>query len=148
MRKLYVGVAGLLVAALAVQFFLAAVGAFDAAPRTEAFNPHRTLGYLLLLLSLVATGAGALARAPGRLIGQTAVIVGLAVVQPVIAVVARAVEDSGSGTASTLVFGLHALTALAMLFTAREVLTGAVRHSRATGGAATAPVRPATPAGG
>lgn len=132
MRKLYAGMAGLLLAGIPVQFFLAAAGAFDPAPRQESFQMHTMLGRLLFLLALLTIGAAALARAPGRLVGRTAATAGLIVVQSLIALVARGFEgDGGGGMASTLVFGLHAVNALAIMAVARTVLVGARAHARA-----------------
>jgi hypothetical protein len=60
---------------------------------------------------------------PGRLIGMSGLVAGLAVVQPVIAALARAFNDTGeaSTTAGAVVFGLHAVNGLAILAVAGTV---------------------------
>jgi len=113
MRRVFALLASVLVLAVVAQFFLAASGAFDTAPADESFRPHRALGYAILLFSLVVTVVGALARMPGRLIGMTALVAGLVVVQGLIRTVAAAFDDGS--TAGTLVFGLHAVNALAIM---------------------------------
>ena len=127
MRKTFIAVTGLTMLAVVVQFFLAAVGAFDTAPKEEAFEPHRTLGYLILLLAIVVTVTGALAKVPARLIGMSGLVVGLTLLQPVIAAVAGAFDESGTSTlAGELVFGLHAVNGLAIM----GVLGTVARRSR------------------
>ena len=126
MRKAFVAVAALVMLAVVVQFFLAASGAFDSAPNEEAFRPHRSLGYLIVLLSVVLTLVAAIARMPSRIIGMSGLVAGLAVLQPVIAVIARAFGDTGeTSTAGNIVFGLHAINALIMMGVARNVLKAA-----------------------
>jgi hypothetical protein len=78
MRKVLAGLAALLMLAVVVQVFLAAGGAFDTAPKDEAFRPHRVLGYVILLLAMVLTVVAALVRMPGRLIGLCGLVAGLA----------------------------------------------------------------------
>jgi Kef-type K+ transport system membrane component KefB len=128
------------------QFFLAASGAFDTAPNDESFRPHRALGYVILLLPVVMTIVAALARMPGRLIGMTALVAGLTVVQVVIAVLARAFNDTGdtSTTAGQLVFGLHAVNGLIILAVAGTVARRARALSRSA--AADRPAGAAQPA--
>ena len=129
MRKVFALLATLLMLALVAQFFLAASGAFDAAPNDESFQPHRALGYAIFLFAVLLTIVAALARMPGRLIGMTALVAGLTVVQVLIAVLARAFNDTGdnSTTAGQLVFGLHAINGLIVLALAGTV----VRRARA-----------------
>ena len=123
MRRVFAVLATLLVLVVVAQFFLAASGAFDTAPNDESFQPHRALGYVIILVAVLLTIVGALARMPGRLIGMSGLVVGLAVVQPVIAALARAFNDTGeaSTTAGTVVFGLHAVNGLAILAVAGTV---------------------------
>jgi hypothetical protein len=122
MRKVFSGLAGLMMLAVVVQFFLAGSGAFDTAPNEEAFRPHRALGYVILLLSVVLTLFAALARMPGRIIGLSGLVVGLTILQPVIALLAKAFGDSGDTTpAGRLVFGLHAVNALIIMAVLRLV---------------------------
>jgi len=128
MRKLFASLTGLLMAAVVVQFFLAGMGAFDSAPLDESFRPHRTLGYLIVLIALLAVLAAALAKVPGRLVGRTALVLGLTLLQPVIAGVAHAVGGSGGSTttAGQLVFGLHAVNAVVIM----ALLASALRLGR------------------
>jgi Family of unknown function (DUF6220) len=129
MRRVFALLATLLVLAFVAQFFLAASGAFDTAPNDESFQPHRALGYVIFLLAVLLTILAALVRMPGRLIGMTALVAGLTVVQVLIAVLARAFNDTGdsSTTAGQLVFGLHAINGLIVLAVAGTV----VRRARA-----------------
>ncbi|WP_075738894.1 DUF6220 domain-containing protein [Streptomyces acidiscabies] len=123
MRKAIAGLAAVIMFAIVVQFFLAGSGAFDTAPVDEAFRPHRMLGYLIVLLSIVATLIAALARVPGRLVGMTGLLAGLGIAQPVIATIAKAFSDTDdSSTAGQLVFGLHAVNALVMVAVAVRIL--------------------------
>ncbi|SCL34565.1 hypothetical protein GA0070624_5025 [Micromonospora rhizosphaerae] len=140
MRKVFAGLAALLVLVVVAQFYFAASGAFSTAPNDESFRPHRAMGYVIFLLPVLMTIVAALARMPGRLIGMTGLIAGLAVVQVVIAVLARAFNDTGdtSTTAGQLVFGLHAINGLIILAVAgtvarqaRALPRSAVPHRRA-----------------
>jgi hypothetical protein len=128
MRRTFSGLASILMLAVVVQLFLAGSGAFDTAPNDESFAPHRALGYLILLLAVLLVVGGAVARMPGRLLGMSALVVGLALLQPVIAVVAGGLDESGDGAtqAGKLVFGLHAVNGLVIA----TVLGTLVRRSR------------------
>lgn len=123
MRRVFAGLAALLVLAVVIQFFLAASGAFNTAPNDESFQPHRALGYVIFLLAVLLTIVAALARMPGRFIGMAGLVAGLTVVQVGIAVLARAFNDTGdtSTTAGQLVFGLHAINGLVILAVAGTV---------------------------
>jgi cytochrome b561 len=132
MRRLFALLAALLVLAVVAQFFLAASGAFDTAPKEESFQSHRALGYVIFLLAVLLTIVGALARMPGRLIGMAGLVAGLTVVQVVIAMLAKAFNDTGdtSTAAGQLVFGLHAVNGLFILSTAGTVAKRARALSR------------------
>jgi hypothetical protein len=110
MRKAFIGLATLLLLAVVAQFFLAASAAFDTAPNDESFQTHRALGYGIVLFAVVVTIVAAVARMPGRLIGMTGLVAGLAVVQGLIGALAKAVGDTGK-----LVFGLHAVNGLVIV---------------------------------
>ena len=58
MRRVFAVLATLLPAVIAAQFFLAASGAYDTAPVDEAFRPHRTLGYTIILVAVLLTIMG------------------------------------------------------------------------------------------
>ena len=123
MRKVFVALATLLLLAVAAQFFLAAMAAFDTAPKEESFQLHRALGYGILVFAVVLTVLAAAARLPGRLIGMTGLVAGLVLLQAVIAWIAGAIaEMNGSaGTGGALVFGLHAINALVIGGMAEEI---------------------------
>ncbi|GAA0991314.1 hypothetical protein GCM10009555_078410 [Acrocarpospora macrocephala] len=135
MRRSFAGLATLLVLAVVAQFFLAASGAFDTAPNEESFQPHRMLGAGILLLTVLVTIVAAIARMPGRLIGLSGLVAGLAVVQFVIAAIAKAFD----GTAGELVFGLHALNGLAIMTVASMIVRQAGQLSRPAAPARQAP---------
>jgi hypothetical protein len=134
LRRVFALLATLLVLVVVAQFFLAASGAFDTAPNDESFQPHRALGYGIVLFGIVLTIVAALARMPGRLIGMTGLVAGLSVLQGLIRAVAAAFNDTGdaSTTAGKLVFGLHAVNGLAILAVAATVARRARALSRST----------------
>ncbi len=123
MRRAFTGLATVLVLAVVAQFFFAASGAFDTAPKDESFQTHRALGYGILLFAILMTALAALVRMPGRLIGMTGLVAGLVLVQGVIAGIANAFNDTGdtSTTAGQLVFGLHAVNGLAIMAVAGTI---------------------------
>ena len=127
MRRAFAGLATLQVLVLVTQFFLAASGAFDTAPKDESFRMHAALGFAIVLIAVVTTVVAAVARMPGRLVAMTGLVAGLAVLQPVLRAIAAVFDEAGgTTTAGELVFGLHAVNALAML-----ALSGTVaRRSR------------------
>lgn len=133
MRRAFTGLATVLMLAVVAQFFLAASGAFDTAPKDESFETHRALGYGIFLFAIVLTLVAALVRLPGRLIGMTGLVAGLALVQGVIAAIARAFNDTGdtSTTAGQVVFGLHAVNGLVIMAVAGTI----VRNARPLSGA-------------
>ena len=123
MRRAFAVLATVQVLAVVGQFFLAASGAFDTAPKDESFQPHRMLGAGILLLALVVTIAAAIARVPGRLIGLSGLVAGLALVQFVIATIAKAFDDGdASTTVAQLIFGLHAVAGLGIMALAGTVV--------------------------
>lgn len=140
MRRVFAGLAALLVLVIVVQFYLAASAAFDTAPKDEAFQTHRALGYGIVVFAVVLTAIGALARMPGRLIGMTGLVAGLGVLQGLIRALAAAFDDTGdvSTTAGRLVFGLHAINGLIILALAATVArrARALPRSAASGPAA------------
>jgi hypothetical protein len=130
MRKVVAALAALLMLAVVAQFFLAAYGAFDTAPKDESFAMHRALGYGIVLFAVVMTVVAALARMPGRLIGMTGLVAGLAVLQGVIRALASAFGDDGGSTAGPLVFGLHAVNGLLIMAVVGRILRQARELSR------------------
>ncbi|MFJ2031061.1 DUF6220 domain-containing protein [Streptosporangium sp. NPDC087985] len=141
MRKVYVALSGLLLLAIVAQFYFAAVGAFDKPQEDGSFALHSMTGTMVIpVLSLLAIVAAAVARAPGRLIGLTALPLGLLVVQVLIIVLGRALNDSTGNTtpASLAILGLHAVNGMAMMGTAGLVLRRARALMTAPDGAAAA----------
>jgi hypothetical protein len=128
MRRVFAVLASVLVLLIVAQFFLAASGAFDPAPNDESFQPHRALGYGIFFFAILVTIVAALARLPGRLIGMAALVAGLGVVQGLIRAVAAAFDDAGD--AGTVIFGLHAVNALAILAISGSVARQARALSR------------------
>jgi hypothetical protein len=122
-RKVFAGLATLLMLVVVVQFFLAASSAFDTAPKDESFSAHRALGYGIVLFAVVLAVVGAAARVPGRLLGMTGLIAALGIGQGLIAAVAGALGDTAdtSTTAGRMVFGLHAVNALIIFGVAETV---------------------------
>ncbi len=144
MRRFFAGLAALQLLAVVAQFFLAASGAFDTAPRDESFQPHRLLGAGIVLLAVLLTIVAATARMPGRIIAMSGLVAGLAVAQSVIRAIATALDVSaGSTTAGRLVFGLHAVNGLAILAAAGMITRQAGLRARPAGSGSTAPTRPA-----
>jgi hypothetical protein len=136
-RRVFALLATLLVLVVVAQFFLAASAAFDTAPNDESFQAHRALGYGIVLFAILLTIIAALARMPGRLIGMIGLVAGLGILQPVIAVIAKAFGDSGdtSTTAGKLFFGLHGVNGLIIMTVAGTVArqARALSRSAATG---------------
>ena len=118
MRKVYVVLSGLLVVSVVVQFYFAAFGVFTAPENDSQFILHQTNGrFVLPLLCLLCIAAAALARAPGRLIGFTAIPFGLLILQTVLFVVAglAGASEEKTNLASQLILGLHAVNGLCIL---------------------------------
>jgi hypothetical protein len=128
MRKAFTGLAILLLLAVVVQFFLAASGAFDTAPNVESFQPHRLLGYGIVLVAVLMTLVAAVTRMPGRVIGMAGLVAGLALVQSVIRVVAKAFGEP----AGQLVFGVHAVNGLVIMAAAAMIVRQTRELSRST----------------
>ncbi|GAA1263457.1 hypothetical protein Psi02_59160 [Planotetraspora silvatica] len=117
MRRVYLGLAGLMLAAVMVQWYLAAVGAFDKPQEDDSFALHSMNGMMIIpILSLLATVAAALSKAPGRTIGLTILPLGLIIVQVLIIALGNALNDSSGNTtpASLAVLGLHAINGMAI----------------------------------
>ncbi|GAA1613266.1 DUF6220 domain-containing protein [Catellatospora bangladeshensis] len=125
MRKAFTGLAGLLMLAVVAEFYFAAAGAAE----PGLYRPHHVLGYVIFLLPLVMALVAALGGLPRRLIGLALLVVGLTSLQVVIAKAARALGDGGG-----LVFGLHAVSGLAIPLVAWLIL----RQARALPDPATA----------
>ncbi|MFL6140477.1 MAG: DUF6220 domain-containing protein [Labedaea sp.] len=141
MRKAFTGLATLLMVAVVAQFFLAASGAFDTAPIDESFQPHRAMGFGIILFTILLTVFAAVTRMPGRLIGMTGLVAGLTALQSVIRAIAESFGDGSDGGSSTvagqIVFGLHAVNGLAIIAVIGMIIRQARELSRSV-----APVQP------
>lgn len=126
MRRVYLALSALLLAAVVAQFYFAAVGAF-ARPRDDSsFALHSLTGMMIIpAISVLATVAAAVARAPGRLIALTILPFGLVVVQVLIIVLGNAIggatEDRTTPVALTIL-GLHAVNGLVIMGVSGQVL--------------------------
>jgi hypothetical protein len=138
-RRVYIALAGLLLLAVVVQFYFAAVGAFAKPQDDKSFALHDLNGMMIIpIVSLLATVAAALAKAPGRLIGMTILPFGLVIVQILINVLGGHGDDRTSPLGLTIL-GLHAINGLAILGVAGFVFRQA-RALATTAQAVSAPV--------
>ena len=99
MRKAFIVTSSLSLAAFALQFVFAAVGAFTKPAGDSAYALHSINGMAVIpALTLLTTLFAALAKAPGRLIGLAVLPLGLVVLQMLLAGLANALTDaSGAG---------------------------------------------------
>jgi Family of unknown function (DUF6220) len=116
------------VVVVAVQFFLAGLGAFDAvhsgaaAQDTSAYDPHKTVGYAIAVLSLLLLILAIVGRLGGQLIGMTATLLILAgPIQPLLA---------GAGEDAVFWGALHAFVGAAILGLTGNLITIANRIGR------------------
>lgn len=127
-------VAGLFVACLFLQIFLAGLGVFDGAAR---FVTHREFGYAIGWLTLVMLILAIVGRVPGKLIGLTGLMLLLFALQSVFVAVR---------TDYPVVAALHPLNGVVLLLVAIAVTRWAwAERSRAQD--STAAVVPATERG-
>lgn len=129
MRKAFVIGAAALLAAFALQFVFAAVGAFTKPASDEAYALHSITGMAVIpVLTLLTTLFAALAKAPGKLIGLTVLPLGLVILQALLAALAGALTDSGgaSTTFGLVVGGLHAVNGIVAV----HVVVGVLRSAR------------------
>lgn len=107
---------------IGVQFFLAGYGALGSGDTSEAFSLHIMGGRAIAVVALPAIVFAALSRAGGRLVGLTAGVFGLVLLQSVIAVV-----SVGGTVTGQIIFGLHAINAL-LIMGAVEAASRAARR--------------------
>jgi heme A synthase len=100
MRKVFAGLAMLLMLAVVAQFFLAANGAFNTAPNDESFQPHRVLGF-----GIVQSLIRAIADAFGD-------------------------KGDTTTTTGQLIFGLHGINALVIMAAVATIVRQARALSR------------------
>jgi len=133
-RKVFAVLGSVLPVVLAVQFFLAAFGAFDTGDKDQAFEPHQSLGYVVIYYAVLLTVVAAVARVPRRVIVMAGLIAVLGVGQSLIRAVADTLNgpDDGSTTAGKLVFGLHAVNGLVITGVAVSVARQARTLSRSS----------------
>jgi hypothetical protein len=129
-RKVYLVLTGLMLLAVIVQFYFAAVGAFAQPQQDNSFALHDLIGGVIIpLLSILATVSALLARLPGRQVGLTILPLGLVVVQFLIVALGKALSDGDAGdrttTAALAVLGLHAINGLAIMGVAGTVFARA-----------------------
>jgi uncharacterized protein DUF6220 len=143
MRKVLVVTSGLLLAAVILQFYFAAYGAFTIPlPVTteehhEAFSLHSGNTNVILVLSLLTTGAAWLAKAGLRTAILALAPFVLVILQIVIFIVAGAAGadiDATPPVANTpahLIVALHAINGLAILGTALGAFVRSLKHAQA-----------------
>ena len=146
------GTDGAVAGRLTVQFYFAAFGVFTAPANDSQFVLHQMNGRMVLpLLCLLVIAAAALVRAPGRLIGFSAIPLGLLAMQTVLFLVAGLTGSSPEKTnvAGQIILGLHALNGLAILGVTILLVRRASRFAGERAGSAagshTAEQLPATP---
>lgn len=118
MRRVFQIVSVLLLVDVVVQFYFAAFGVFTAPANDSQFVLHQMNGrFVLPLLCLLVIVAAAAARAPGRLIGFSAIPLGLYVMQIVLFILSGLTGSSPEKTnvAGQVILGLHAVNGLALL---------------------------------
>lgn len=139
MRRVYVAIVGLLLASGALQFYFAAVGAFTRPQTDDSFSLHLTNGRMIFpLLALLAIGAAALARAPGRLIGLTSLPLALGILQSLIVLLGNAIGGATEQRTTPLalaILGLHAINGMIIM----GVTSLVMRRARALLSAGAAP---------
>ncbi|GAB3250880.1 DUF6220 domain-containing protein [Micromonospora halotolerans] len=141
MRKAFVITSSLLLAAFALQFVFAAVGAFTKPGGEGAYALHSATGMAVIpVLNLLTILFAALARAPGRLIGLTVLPLGLVILQALIAGLANGMTDAGgvSTPFGLTVAGLHAVNGIVAV----HVVVNVVRAARRLGRPAPVDVAP------
>ncbi|MCC3764785.1 DUF6220 domain-containing protein [Glycomyces sp. TRM65418] len=95
---------------IGIQFFLAGYGAIGAGSPDESFELHIMNGRVIAAVALLGILFAALARAGGKLVGLSAAVFGLVVLQSLIALVSVAGTTPGQ-----IIFGFHAINALMIM---------------------------------
>lgn len=145
MRRIYVGLVGLLFLAILAQFYFAAVGAFAKPQDDSSYALHSFNGMVIIpALSVLATIAAALSRAKGRQIGLTIVPALLVVVQMLINLIGGH-ENDHTTPGGLAVLGLHALNGLAIMAITRVIFIQARALLRGDGRTKTEAGTPTVP---
>ncbi|WP_211588958.1 DUF6220 domain-containing protein [Allorhizocola rhizosphaerae] len=138
-RRIYVGLVGLLLASGALQFYFAAVGAFTRPQTDDSYALHATNGRIVFpVLAILATIAAALAKAPGKLVAFTLAPLGLLVVQVLIIVLGNIIGGSTeqrTTAVSLAILGLHAVNGAFILDVTGKVMKRARDHLSAASAA-------------
>jgi hypothetical protein len=136
MRKVFLVLTIMLIAALVLQFYFAGVGVFSM-PEDELFGIHGTNGRIVLPILIILWIVSAfLAKAGRGTIGLTFLAFGLLAFQTVLFILAGVLTgatpppDAQINTAGTIMLGFHALNGLAILFITTVVLRRAWLLSR------------------
>jgi hypothetical protein len=95
---------------IGVQFFLAGYGAIGTGSPDESYSLHIMNGRLIAAVALLGILFAALARSGGKLVGLSAAVFGLVVLQSLIALVSVAGTTPGQ-----IIFGFHAINALMIM---------------------------------
>jgi hypothetical protein len=95
---------------IGLQFFLSGYGAIASGSPDESFELHIMNGRVIAVVALLGILFAALARAGGKLVGLSAAVFGLVVLQSLIAVVSVAGTTPGQ-----IIFGFHAINALMIM---------------------------------
>ncbi len=134
MRRVYLALTGLLLLAVLAQFYFAAVGAFAHPQDDRSYALHGIDGTMVIpALSILATIAAALARAPGRLVALSLAPLGLVVVQVLIILAGFGLTgstDNHTTPAGLTILGLHALGGLATMAVAGLLVNRARAFAR------------------
>ncbi|MDQ0576551.1 DUF6220 domain-containing protein [Agromyces albus] len=145
MRKVFFVLSGLVVLAVVVQFYFAAIGVFSE-PEDELSAIHGTNGRMVLpVLIILWIISAALARAGRGTIGLTFLALGLLLFQTVLFILTGLLTGStpppdGHVTMSgTIMLGFHAINGLAILWVSTIVLRRSKRLAFSTPARATTP---------
>lgn len=134
MRRIYVVLVGLLLASGGLQFYFAAVGAFTKPQAEDSYALHTLNGRMIFpILAILATIAAALAKAPGKLIGQTFLPFGLLVVQSLIIVLGNVIGGGGEQRSTPVglaILGLHAVNGMIIMGVIGSVMRKARAHMK------------------
>jgi hypothetical protein len=132
MRRIYVVLVGLLLASGGLQFYFAAVGAFTKPQTEESFSLHVINGRMVFpILAILAVIAAALAKAPGKLIGQTLLPLGLIIVQSLIIVLGNVIggaTEQRSTPVALAILGLHAVNGMIIMGVVGTIMRKARQH--------------------
>jgi hypothetical protein len=141
MRKAFLVATTALLVAFVFQFAFAAVGAFTKPGGEGAYILHSVTGSAIIPgLTLLTIVLAVLAKAPGRLVGLTALPLGLVVLQALLAMLANASTDAG-GTSTPfglVIAGLHALNGIIAV----HVVVSVHQAARKLAGSASADTAP------